>query len=69
MAKQIAKYDAAWHPDKHRGVIFLEYGDGSKGRLDANDAAEFCAFLGVLAQGSPMVTSKGWVGVVPEEPA
>ena len=30
MARHIAGYEAAWHPDKHRGVIFLEFADGGK---------------------------------------
>jgi hypothetical protein len=61
MARQIAKYDAAWHPDKHRGVIFLEYADGKKARLDAIDAAEFSALLGVLRHGSAVIGSEGWI--------
>jgi hypothetical protein len=68
MAKHIARYDATWHPDMHRGVIFLQYADGQKGRLDAGDAAEFCALLSVLRQDSPVITSKGWVGSGLEEP-
>jgi hypothetical protein len=40
MGKRIARYDAAWHPDKHRGVIFLEFGDGGKARLDASDGVQ-----------------------------
>ena len=70
MAKQIARYDAAWHPDMHRGVIFFQFADGGKGRLDANDAAEFSAVLSVLRHESPLITSKGWIGtglVVSEE--
>jgi hypothetical protein len=68
MARQIAKYEAAWHPDKHRGVIFLEYADGKKARLDAIDAAEFCALLGVLRHGSAVIGSEGWVQTHTEEP-
>lgn len=68
MARQIAKYEAAWHPDKHKGVIFLEYADGGKARLDAIDAAEFCALLGVLGHGSAVIGSEGWIQTRTEEP-
>jgi hypothetical protein len=67
MARQIAKYDAAWHPDKHRGVIFLEYADGGKARLDAIDAAEFSALLNVLRHGSAVIGSEGWIQTRMEE--
>jgi hypothetical protein len=62
MAKQIAKYDAAWHPDMHRGVIFFQFSDGGRGRLDASDAGEFCAVISILRHESPLITSKGWIG-------
>ena len=68
MAKQITGYDAAWHPDKHRGVIFLQYQDGGKGRLDASDGGEFAALLAILRHEDAVVTSKGWVGTGLEEP-
>ena len=68
MAKQIARYDATWHPDKHRGVIFLQYADGGKGRLDARDAAEFSALVSVLRHENVVITSKGWIGTGLEEP-
>jgi hypothetical protein len=68
MARQIGKYEAAWHPDKHKGVIFLEYADGGKARLDAIDAAEFCALLGVLRHGSAVIGSEGWIQTRAEEP-
>ncbi|HEY7612881.1 MAG TPA: hypothetical protein VH764_07795 [Gemmatimonadales bacterium] len=68
MARQIARYEAAWHPDKHRGVIFLEYADGGKARLDAIDAGEFSALLGVLRHGSAVIGSEGWVQTRAEEP-
>jgi hypothetical protein len=68
MARQIAKYEAAWHPDKHKGVIFLEYADGGKARLDAIDAAEFGALLGVLRHGSTVIGSEGWIQTRAEEP-
>jgi hypothetical protein len=61
MAREIAKYAGAWHPDKHRGVIFLEYADGGKARLDAIDAAEFSALLSVLREGSAVIGSEGWI--------
>jgi hypothetical protein len=69
MARQIASYDAAWHPDMHRGVIFLQYKDGGKGRLDAADGGEFAALLGILRHEDAVLTSKGWVGTGLEEPA
>jgi hypothetical protein len=68
MAKHIARYEAAWHPDKHRGVIFLEFADGRKARLDAIDGSEFCALLGVLRHGSAVIGSEGWVQTRTEEP-
>ena len=68
MAQQIVRYQAAWHPDKHQGVIFLEYADGAKGRLDASDAAEFSAFLGVLRHRSVVIGSEGWIQTGMEEP-
>jgi hypothetical protein len=61
MARHIAGYEAAWHPDKHRGVIFLEFADGGKARLDAKDAAEFSALLSVLRHGSAVIGSEGWI--------
>ena len=67
MGKRIIKYEAAWHPEKHRGVIFLEYGDGAKGRLDPNDAAEFSALLSVLRHSSAVISSEGWVETGPGE--
>jgi hypothetical protein len=68
MARHIARYEAAWHPDKHRGVIFLEYADGGKARLDAIDGAEFSALLGVLRHGSAVIGSEGWIQTQTEEP-
>jgi hypothetical protein len=68
MARHIAKYEAAWHPEKHRGVIFVEYSEGGKARLDAIDAAEFCALLGVLRHGSAVIGSEGWIQTHAEEP-
>jgi hypothetical protein len=68
MAKQIARYEAAWHPEKRRGVIFFEYADGGKGRLDPSDAAEFCALLGVLRHRSAVMSSEGWIETGMEEP-
>ena len=52
MARQIGKYEAAWHPDKHKGLIFLEYADGGKARLDAIDAAEYGKLLLVERAGN-----------------
>jgi hypothetical protein len=69
MGKRIARYKAAWHPDKHRGVIFLEYGDGGKARLDASDGGEFSALLSVLRHPSAVISSEGWVETGPEEPS
>ncbi len=66
MGKRIARYQAAWHPDKHRGVVFLEFGDGAKGRLDASDGAEFCALLSVLRHPSVVLSSEGWIETGPE---
>jgi hypothetical protein len=68
MAKHIAKYETAWHPDLHRGVIFLEYADGGKGRLDASDAAEFSALLSILRHPSAVMSSEGWIETDLEEP-
>jgi hypothetical protein len=68
VAQQISGYKAAWHPDKHQGVIFLEYADGTKGRLDASDAAEFSAFLGVLRHRSAVISSEGWIQTGTEAP-
>jgi hypothetical protein len=68
MAKHIARYQAAWQPDRHRGVIFLEYADGGKGRLDASDGAEFSALLGVLRHRSAVMSSEGWIETGLEEP-
>jgi hypothetical protein len=68
MARQIARYGAAWHPDKHRGVVFLEYADGGKARLDATDGAEFSAFLSVLRHRSAVISSEGWIETGMEEP-
>jgi hypothetical protein len=68
MGKRIARYEAAWHPDKHRGVIFLEYGDGGKARLDASDGGEFSALLSILRHSSAVISSEGWVETGPEEP-
>ncbi len=69
MAKHITKYEATWHPDKHRGIVFVQFEDGSRGRFDANDAAEFCALVAAVRQEAPMLTSKGWLGAGLEEPA
>jgi len=68
MANKIARYEAAWHPEKHRGVIFLEYADGAKARLDPTDAAEFTAFLSVLRHASAVISSEGWLETDLEEP-
>ena len=69
MAKRIASYDAAWHPEMHRGVIFLQYQDGGKGRLDALDGGEFAALLSILRHVDAVMTSKGWVGTGLVEPS
>ena len=69
MANKIVSYDAAWHPEKHRGVIFLQYQDGGKGRLYASDGGEFAALLGILRHEDAVMTSKGWVGTGLEEPS
>jgi hypothetical protein len=68
MGKRIVKYEAAWHPEKRRGVIFFEYADGGKGRLDASDGAEFSALLSVLRHPSAVISSEGWVETGLEEP-
>jgi hypothetical protein len=68
MGRRITRYEAAWHPDKHRGVIFLEYGDGGRGRLDASDGAEFSALLSILSHPTAVISSEGWVGTGPEKP-
>jgi hypothetical protein len=67
-ASESLRYEAAWHPDKHRGVIFLEYGDGGKARLDASDGGEFSALLSVLRHPSAVISSEGLVESGPDEP-
>jgi hypothetical protein len=59
MAKQITKYDAAWNPKTHQGVILLQFAGGPNARWETADAAEFSAMLSVLRHERPALV-KGW---------